>query len=127
MNDAKNLQKNLSDQTAKEQSFRRQIVAGIVQLLKDPSADPFLKFFTVLGLLVIVGISFVFSVFLIDISYSAICREKCEPLHYAYIILALLALLIMVAVPFVFKASKTEQALRLDYSFNKIYEARFGR
>ena len=127
MNHTKNLQKSLSDQAAKEQSFRRQIVVGIVQLLKDPSADPFLKSFAILVLLVVVSISFVFSVFLIHISYSAICDAECEPLHYAYIILALVALLIMVAIPSIFRASKTEQALRLDYSFNKIYEARFGK
>lgn len=126
MNDIKNVPNRLLNQAAKEQSFRKQIIADITQLLRNPETAPILKLFIVLGLLVILGISFVFSVFILHTVYAIIRNAEYNPLHYAYIISILIVSLMVIAVPLVFKASTAEQSLRLDGSFNKIYRARFG-
>ena len=128
MNDIKNSQKHLLDHAAKEQSFRKQIIADIAQLLRNPTTDPTLKLFIILGLLVVVGISFVFSIFLVHAVYALwVPGAEFHPEKYGYIILVQLLCLMGISIPLVLQASKAEQALRLEDSFNKIYDARFGK
>ena len=126
MKTVKNAQSRLLDQTAKEQSFRKQIVLGIIQLLRDPRTDPILRFFTVLALIIVIFISFVFSICLVHAIVAIIRDTDFHPQTYGYFILVPILMLMGVAIPFVLKAGKVEQSLRLDDSFNKIYEARFS-
>ena len=122
MNGIKDVQNRLLDQAAKEQSFRKQIVTDIAELLRNPDTDPVLKLFTVLVLLVVVCISFLSTLFIL---YAAL--KSLPSFGYVLVIPGLVVLLMILAIPLVLKASSTEQSLRLNHGFNKIYEARFGK
>ena len=128
MTDIKDVPNSLSKQAAKEQTFRKQITAGIIQLLRDPKTDPALRLITLLCLVVLAGVSFVFSALLVHAIYAGTIGDtNFNPLKYGYIIFALFALLMALAIPAVFRASPTEQALRLGDNYSRTYSGKIGK
>ncbi len=114
----------LTDQLKQEQSFRKQIMSGIIQLLSRPDTDPLLKMLVVLGCFVILGISFTFSVCILHVIHAAYVKATFDPFKYAELMAGEVVVLGGVSVPAVVRASAHEQALRLEESFNKVRDAR---
>ena len=121
----------LAAAVADEASFRKQVAGTIGQLLRDPGTEPVLKLLVVLGLLDLVAISFVLTVFLVHalctLTPLRVGAESFHPFHYAMTIAGFFGMLMGISVPVVVKTSNREHAMQLDTSFEKIYEARAGK
>ena len=116
----------LLNEAAQERSFRKQVLSAIGQLLRDPDTDPVLRVVLAFGCLVIVGISFVLSVFLIHAACAFLLDVEIKPFNYAIIITIKLIFLMGLSIPLVVRGGSHERALRLESSFNKISSARVG-
>jgi hypothetical protein len=114
----------LLNQASEELGFRKQIVTDLGNLLKDDETPLFLKILIVLGFLAFVGISFVFTIFLIDAAMSAVNGGQFNPDKYLYIITGKVILLMFVGGLVILKAGTQESALRLEENLNKTFNAR---
>lgn len=127
MSGTENIREKLLSQVAEERNFRQQIVADIAALLRNPMTPPILRLFIVLVLLVALGLSFVLTIFIINAILIFFLTIPFNPFWYVLVIAIKVMLLVALSIPLVLKAASTEQALRLDESFNKVYGAKFGK
>ena len=126
MSDFGKIQDRFLDQADKEQSFRKQIVGEITQLLRRKDTPISLKIFIILGLLVLLGISFVFTIFLIHTVFATVKDTTFNPMTYVAIISAQIVLLMAICLPLVIKASNREAAIRLEENLDWTYAAKIG-
>lgn len=114
----------LLKQASEELGFRKQIVSELGNLLKNDETPLFLKILIVLGFLVFVGISFVFTIFLIDAAMSAFNGSEFKPDKYVFIISGKVVMLMFIGGIVILKAGTQEAALRLEENLNKTLNAR---
>ncbi len=125
MLDIGNAQKRFLDQATKEQSFRKQIINGLIQVLKNPKTTTTMRLLIVSALLTALGLSFLFVTFLVCAVVSLFKNgEHLYPRYFITAMSLLLALFMLQAIFLAFKASTTEQSLRLEDSFDRIYKKR---
>lgn len=114
----------LLKQASDELGFRKQIVSELGNLLKNDETPLFLKILIILGFLVFLGISFVFTIFLVDAAISTYNSDQFVPDKYVYIITGKVVLLMFIGGIVILKAGTQEAALRLEENLNRTFNAR---
>ncbi len=128
MSDIGNVKKRFLDLATDELSFRKQITTGLIQVLKDSRISPGLKLLIVSALFAAICLSFIALIFLGCLIRSLLPNHNFRPgpEFFVYAILAVFAVFISVAITVVFKASTTEQSLRLEDGFEEIYKRKIA-
>ncbi len=114
----------LRDEVKEQASFRRHILQTIGHLVGDPNTEPTLKILIVVELLIMLAISFVFTILLVHLAYAALTPASINPLHYSLIIAGQMSVGAFISVPLIAKAGHKEEARRLDESLRKVSSAR---
>lgn len=118
---------SLMEEARNEASLRRAIVGAMQRILGDPVADPVLKVLVVAGFLGIVGISFLFTAFLINAGCHLVDHGVWfEPIYYVAVIAATTLVLMGISIPLIVRGSSRGEAMRLKESFERVYAARIG-
>ena len=112
MNDGRMVTERLLDQAREEQSFRRQISAALVSLLRDPLTGRDVKIYVVVILALLVGLSFYITGLLLYVVVSIFGGEKPHP-AFLLGIPGMLLPVVGMSIPLIRSASETEQAVRL--------------
>lgn len=115
------------DIAKKEGKSRDRIIGNISALLKNPQTPPTLKLFIVLVLLVVLGISFIITICCIHALWAFFADNNTfNPFYYVITICVMIFALILLSIPLILKSNTTEQSMRLDDNFTKIYNSRFS-
>lgn len=100
------------DQAKEEQSFRRQISAALVGLLRDPLTGRDLKIYVVAILALLAGLSFYVTILILFVVASWLGGQKMHP-AYSLGIPGMLLPVVGLSILLIRSANETEQAVRL--------------
>jgi asparagine N-glycosylation enzyme membrane subunit Stt3 len=111
-------------EVGEERAFRTKIAEHLGELLKRPEIPFSLKGLIVIALFLLAVISVVLVFGMFDFLSCVYNETQFESFKYMVVLVGMSVVLVGLAVPVVLKAGNAEQAMRLNQSFDRIYQAR---
>lgn len=124
MSNGKNINDLLVGQMKEEVSFRKEIIKSVSKVLLGKDTPKSMKIASLAFLLVGLAVSATIFFGLLHAISSSITKEKFNSAPYLTLIFIFVAALMVPLIFLIFKAHATEQAARLDHSFQNIYNAK---
>lgn len=126
MSENRRPQEGLVDLARKEAATRSGIFRDLGEALVNPEIPFTLKLLILLVLADGIGISAIITICIIAAITTSAQGDKFDPSNCFLYTFLLVVALMGIGILFVLNAGSTEQALRLDASLNKIYDARYA-